>query len=202
MRRRAAGLCLRVLRWLLHQEVQSRAAGEALDPLPQQAGGEWPWVPSRGAWAPSLHACWHQGAPAPLWPGGQRSHPGRCPSPSPQGWIPSASSPTPLMWLPGATRGCPATAHPPRMPPSSATPSGGPWSWTPSSRASSGSRTNTGRSCGPSAWARGGGSGAEGLPQAQAGTAPPSPATRGAWGSGNQATRIPHQSRDTRGQQC
>lgn len=50
MWRRAAGLRFCVLRRLLHQEVPDRAAGGALDPLPQWAGGEQPRVPSRGPW--------------------------------------------------------------------------------------------------------------------------------------------------------
>lgn len=84
--------------------------------------GSHPGVPG----APSPHARQLRGAPAPPWAGTQRPLPGRSPSPSPRGWTPSASSPIPLTWLPGATRGCPATARPSRMPPSSATPSGGP----------------------------------------------------------------------------
>lgn len=68
----------------------------------------------------------------------------RCPFPPRQSWTPSASSPTPPTWPRGATRGCPATAPPPRTLPSSATRSGGHWWWTLSCRASSGSGTNTG----------------------------------------------------------
>lgn len=52
MRGRAAHLRLRVLRRLLHQEVQGRADGEVLDPLPRGAEGERLRSPPPGTSAP------------------------------------------------------------------------------------------------------------------------------------------------------
>ena len=201
MRRCAAGLRLCVLRRLLHQEVQGRAAGEALDPLPQQAGGEWPRVPSWGAWGSF--------PPCPLAPRGSRSSAARRPTVRPwQVPIPITPGLDPLSLL---TDAADVAA----------------WSnqGLPSDRTSTENATilcNTQRwpllvdaqlqgikwiknkygealqaiRLGQRRWV--------GCCRAATGSdwnGPPSPATGGAQGSAGQGTHVPHQTRDTRGQQ-